>query len=326
LGGGELHGRSPISVVQRVARETIEVFKDRDSSKTQYGFLSVDNEENKTSMTVRIHSNKDKQNEVPVWDTRQISRIRYLPSKEVRRLNGKTEVLPEMWKGLIHTDGMSDTVIVTLDKDWIDANISPSLQGLLKELRGKDTGGYVLIPEGANESHPDNAVTFADNAPIARYWKNEKPDDSRRCVIDSIASGLTYLGHTALAHMLAVCTKIDTEKDLDAMKFCQKFVKEESSKEERRTFQVIGLSSKKMRKGWDPLLEARNYRLCLLGVQSSDFKTDHAICLVGEWIFDSNFPRALPLTEASLNICCSSASRETTFVRVIRGFLLKDRK
>ena len=56
---------------------------------------------------------------------------------------------------------------------------------------------------------------------------------------------------------------------------------------------------------------------------SSDGETDHAICVVGKWIFNSSFEKALPLNEESLQICSSSKERKTSFVGITRGYGLK---
>ena len=65
--------------------------------------------------------------------------------------------------------------------------------------------------------------------------------------------------------------------------------------------------------------------LCILGVRSSDNKTDHAICIVENWIFDSNFEKALELKQESLDICCSSIDRNTGFTKATKGIVLKKR-
>ena len=52
---------------------------------------------------------------------------------------------------------------------------------------------------------------------------------------------------------------------------------------------------------------------------------DHAICVVGKWIFDSNFEMALPLTTESLDLCRSSEDRYAKFVSVKRGYYLQNR-
>ena len=78
-------------------------------------------------------------------------------------------------------------------------------------------------------------------------------------------------------------------------------------------------------KNYNILEDSKNYMLCLLGIESSDAKTDHAITIVGDWIFDLNCERAIRLSMKSLNICSSSSTRKSTFVKVTRGYLLKKR-
>ena len=81
------------------------------------------------------------------------------------------------------------------------------------------------------------------------------------------------------------------------------------------------------KKGWSTLADSTKYSLCLLGVKGEDNKTDHAICIVGQWIFDSNLSKAIPLSKESLDICCSSGDGSVTcFVEATRGFMLKIRK
>jgi hypothetical protein len=74
---------------------------------------------------------------------------------------------------------------------------------------------------------------------------------------------------------------------------------------------------------WDILQESQKYIMCLVGIQSSDHKTDHAISIAGKWIFDSNFERALPLSKESLDLCCSSDSKKCTFEGITCVSMLK---
>jgi hypothetical protein len=96
------------------------------------------------------------------------------------------------------------------------------------------------------------------------------------------------------------------------------------NKEEAKKVQFVFLGAKR-RKAWKPLLSPNDYIMCVLGIRSSDGKTDHAICIAGGWIFDSNFEKALPLSEESLNLCSSSNERTTKFVEVTRGVMLTKR-
>ena len=144
---------------------------------------------------------------------------------------------------------------------------------------------------------------------------------SRRCVLDSASSGLWHLGFNNLAWF---CMSTNETKGLEAMDFFQHVCMTRSTKEQRQLFEICTISRKRLKK-WDTLRDAGKFMLCLLGIVSSDGKTDHAICIVGNWIFDSNFERALPLTRESLDICASSADRYTVFTGVTRGILLRRR-
>jgi hypothetical protein len=293
-----------LAVVQKIALDTKEVYKDKKSSKSHYGFISMDNP-----------------NQTAELDNRQVSKIRYLPGKFLRRPNGKMEWNEPIWKGLINMGDNSGTEIVTLPNEWISSNISQRFQDLLIGLRDKGAAGFVLIPEGANEAHEEGVVSFLENAPWAKSWNKDQSHDSRRCVLDSAASGMWYLGYGNLSWLLM---SGNDKKDVDAMGYFGEVVEQKSNKEQRRKFQVIRLSSARLKK-WDTIRDAGQYHLCLLGVASNDGKTDHAICIVGGWIFDSNFERALPFNAESLDICCSSNERHTEYMGVTRGYVLQNR-
>ena len=94
----------------------------------------------------------------------------------------------------------------------------------------------------------------------------------------------------------------------------------------RKIFEYLSLNKKRV-KHWNALESPKDYMLCVLGIRSSDGKSDHAICIVnGEWIFDSNFQKALPMNMESLDLCSSSDERATKFVEVTRGHLLRRRR
>ena len=200
---------------------------------------------------------------------------------------------------------------------WLNG-ISPEFQQLLKDLRNNDHRGFVVIPEGANESHECNTVIFDDTAPIARYCD----PNSRRCVLSSAASGLFYLGFKTLAWYLnsAKSCKRTDEKAFD---FFRTVMIERMTDSERNTLEVI---HRPKEGDWNMLIDAPKYLLCILGIRSMDGKTDHCICVVNPWIFDSNFTKALPLTNESLDICASSSERKTSYAGITRGYLLKEKQ
>jgi hypothetical protein len=54
--------------------------------------------------------------------------------------------------------------------------------------------------------------------------------------------------------------------------------------------------------------------LHLVVVKGNDGKEDHCIAITKQWIFDSNFEKALPRTRPSLDQCCSSSDTMSLFV------------
>ena len=94
--------------------------------------------------------------------------------------------------------------------------------------------------------------------------------------------------------------------------------------EERQKLEYVKLNYQKM-KVWNALTSPNDYLICVLGIKSSDGKTDHAICIANGWIFDSLLEKALVLSAESLDICSSSTERATKFIGITRGHLLRAR-
>jgi hypothetical protein len=74
---------------------------------------------------------------------------------------------------------------------------------------------------------------------------------------------------------------------------------------------------------WNIINDSKQYVMCLVGLYSSDSKTDHAVLIAGDWIFDSNFEYALPLCKDFLDLCCYLDQKETTYDGVTRVCMLK---
>ena len=61
--------------------------------------------------------------------------------------------------------------------------------------------------------------------------------------------------------------------------------------------------------------------MCL---QAIDGGTQHAVTVVGKFVFDSNCSRAMPLTEETLDYCCSTDEKESKFLRVFHGYRFQE--
>jgi hypothetical protein len=298
-----------LAVVQAVADETSVVYQMRDSSKTEKGYIPLDK-----TLQYTVNSKHY-----------QISKMRYIPKRKGKDAMGKIIQKPEAWHGLIQVNSGEPAEHVTLDRDWVMENTDPPMRKFLQNIRLKDGHfGFVLIPEGDNEPHFPGIVTFMDNAPIVKYYYPKDSTKRRRCVLDSAASGLNYLGYHRLRVLIASTMSTDT-MSRNPMGYLQDIFENKLQPEERKIMQFVSLSEKRKRK-WNALNSPNDFLMCVLGIRSSDGKTDHAICIADGWIFDSNFEKALPLSKESLDLCSSSNERKTDFVEVTRGILLKSRK
>jgi hypothetical protein len=271
-----------------------------------------------------LEGNDDKKEVHKLTDERQISKVRYLPPKTIRTAQNKEKILPERWRGVIRGVNNAPDDFVYLDDDWINGNLSEEFIGFLKSTRKAGTEGYVRIPEGAAEDHTKQILYHESipDCPKLRYKRSGTIEDNdRSCVLKSAASALSFLGYERIAFYL--CNDLDSGMKTDCgFEFFQKCMEPKRlQKKERREFQFA-----KVKKGltkWNIFNDSQKYLMCLVGVQSSDHKTDHAVSIAGKWIFDSNFENALPLSKESLDLCCSSDSRKSFFAGVTRVSMLK---
>jgi hypothetical protein len=140
--------------------------------------------------------------------------------------------------------------------------------------------------------------------------------------LKSAASALSFLGYDRLAFNL--CNNMENGRKFECgFEFFQNCMDSSKlEKQERIKIQFAKLKSCVSK--WNIINDSKQYVMCLMvGLYSSDSKTDHAVSIAGDWIFDSNFEYALPLCKDSLDLCCSLDQKKTTYVGVTRASMLK---
>ena len=55
-------------------------------------------------------------------------------------------------------------------------------------------------------------------------------------------------------------------------------------------------------------------------LKGSNYSEDHCVTLYGQWISDSNLPKALPLSKESLDLCVSSDGERVLFDKVKEAY------
>jgi hypothetical protein len=291
-----------LAMVQQIGRDIETVYHPMNSNKPEKGYITMG-----APISYVTEDNMEK----------QISKLRYLPRKTKKNNRGETEILPPAWKGLVQNEQGERVEDVTLPNTWVQTEITEDMQKFLKRLTREGYNGYTFIPEGNNEKHDKEKITTLPAAPDVKYWNN----GGRRCLLDSAASGFYYLGYKRLGYLLH-STRDDRTKEADPMGYLELVLRTKLNANDAKGIYWCKLNKKKLR-DWDPLSSPKECLLCVFGIRSSDNKTDHAICIVKNWIFDSNFQKALPLTRESLDLCASSSERKTSFTNVTRGLLVK---
>jgi hypothetical protein len=213
---------------------------------------------------------------------------------------------------------------VWLDWDWIQNNLSKAYIGSIKDTRKGGIEGSVRIPEGSAEDHTQQMSlrTTTPGAPKMKYKREGAIEDNDcSCVLKSAASVLSFLGYDRLAFNM--CNELENGRKIDCgFEFFQNCMDSSKlEKQERRKMQFAKLKSGVSK--WNIINDSKQYVMCLVGLYSSDSKTDNAVSIVGDWIFASNFEYALPLCKDSLDLCCSLDQKKTTFVGVARVCMLK---
>jgi hypothetical protein len=254
----------------------------------------------------------------------QVSKIRYLPPKRVSTNTGIT-TYPGCFRGLVYSKDEEDVEFVNLTNEWINENIQPGMIKLTKEMAMQGGRNFVRIPEGFNENQVASAAVVASpDAPRLKYWFRRSQGRERYCVTDSAASALCYVGLEHIAHRVLNGLQ-SKEFQTTPMKYVFNVIMKNRTKEDRKRFDVCFLSGKKARTH-DILIHSTEIILGIYSIFAEDGKTDHSISIVGQWIFDSNFENALPLSRESLNICSSSDDRKTDYVGIVFGCILKKNK
>lgn len=182
------------------------------------------------------------------------------------------------------------------------------MRKVLRQVQIKDGHtGFVFIPEGDSEGHGKDAVQFEANTPhVTSYVPNNKTV-ARRCVLDSAISGLLHVGLRRLAYLLSSLSN-DASKTANPMEYLGTILRLKMDNADcvRMNYEVL---KHQLLKTWNMLLLPNDYILCVLGIQSSNGKTDHAICIADGWSFDSTFEKALIRSAKSLDIDSSSTDR-----------------
>jgi hypothetical protein len=236
--------------------------------------------------------------------TAQISGIRYDHDKQ-------------KFYGLeIDQDDPNKTRHVQLSDIWMETNFPDIMQQLKKNYKDQKKR-YFMVPlaDSYDATHYKNQNK---HNPLIRYRQFKE----KTCAFDSLASSLAYLKYFNQAESInAFKYNFLESKYLDnffriAEDIINYIRNGKDFKPFRKRYKIFRLERyhnvfDKSSIGYEDI---RFLQLC-----GTDGSVSHAICIVGDFIFDSNCKYALSFTEENLNQCCNGFQ----FSFIVKGWIFK---
>ena len=169
----------------------------------------------------------------------------------------------------------------------------------------KTPGTWVVVESGAYKN-PDNSISDVppceENAPIVPFIQG---NGAPTCMFSSLASGLHWFGDMRASDRVSQLINQSVEQ-------LRRF---HSANSVLRTTE-LGYSTRMYDEGELDILNDLSPFPTLCVLKGKDGATNHAVTVVGRWIFDSTLPYAVPLTKNVLDWCCSTETEEVQFVMV----------
>jgi hypothetical protein len=234
-------------------------------------------------------------------DLRQVQKVRYVPRNPFRR----KEVEPK-YEGLLQGDE-----IIPLDHHFIVANFGNHFVHELVE-KSRKKRKFFHVPPGAPTTTVDNKMMNPLYPPVTY-----RQHGNATCLFASVASALHFLGLERNAMAVADAAHFNSATSAGATEMwfnLLQLLKKECPWLEHRKKQVNHFN----------ILEDVSVYPTVAQLQALDGGCQHAVTIVGRFVFDSNCPRALPLSVETLNYCCSSDDRTSAFDKVYHCYRLEE--
>ena len=229
----------------------------------------------------------------------QIVGLKYIPKKLILRgSNEKRTTIRAHWAGQLQ-DGQEHL----LNSDWVESFILESIQNYIKARPHK----FIRLPAGSNRNivgpiEPLPGRWIPPPRPKVKYQQGKM----KTCVYDSLASCLNYHGCDELAQFVHE-RAIRYSYSVDNIRALRSTIETYLGKKcyVKKITGSIDLLNLSPELGMYPIIVV---------LQGHDGNCEHAISILGNWIFDSNLPEALPLTRNSLDWCVMGK-----FKKVVEG-------
>ena len=161
----------------------------------------------------------------------------------------------------------------------------------------RSKNAFIQIPPGDSRKH--QKVGPLDGPPI--HYKQAEGEQT--CMINSMASALHYFSYKDIGSCIYNGRKRYIHQKNSFTSFTT------GLKGSHTVLNQIRVSKNQL----PSFLGKELTGIYLARLLGSDGKEDHCVAISQNWIFDSNFPTALPRSQESLNLCCSTEEHSSIF-------------
>jgi hypothetical protein len=237
-----------------------------------------------------------KEQEVPVLvDNRQVQKLRYVAPQQ----RGKEPY----FLGIL-----SDDTVVKLDNDYVSQFPKGYVEHVVQHGIERSTNEYFHVPPGAPRTEMGHWM-LDEKYPLTKYLQ----EGASTCLFSSFASALHYVKLEETAGIIASFANSFSAESNNGVTCWKKLL-------DIMKDRLPWLQPQKIKgKVFDIFTNVSPYPT-VMTLEANDGGIQHAITVVGKIVFDSNCARGLPLTTETLDYCCSTDTRLSSYKRVYKGY------
>ena len=251
-------------------------------------------------------------------DQRRIHRVKYFPAKYVHKTNdqGEDATTDEVYASGHWSGMLDDGTVMPVPEELVTAQFGLAFRDECKRLGQRK---YVAIPVGSCRSSLMTVFPQlrCEKAPPVKFMQGEMDT----CVFSSLASAFF---NTTIRDLVRVANILHEQSNrLAGGARCLNKAKTIVSDN------VKWLQPQRLPKQFDWDIDMNDYMFVVGVIKDSTNSCQHAVTIFRNWIYDSNEPFALPLTQESLDCCTWDVQdgvirEKSSFVCFIDGWIFKE--
>jgi hypothetical protein len=186
--------------------------------------------------------------------------------------------------------------MVELEEPWVRQNFDENYLAQVMSST-KSTTAFIHVPPGDRRKHQNVGPMMG---PTMKY---EQMDGEQTCMLYSMASAMHYFDQKSVGSWIYNGRKRFLHQTNGFTFFINQL----------KSAHTVLNQVRVMKDKLPSFLGTDLKGLYLARVRGSDGKEEHCVAISNKWIFDSNFPCALPRSQESLDLCCSTDTVTSKF-------------